>query len=52
MYFTDRLYFTDRRIEELEERRADGQVSVAWLTESRLRVGRPILRAIATRITR
>jgi len=25
------MYFTDRGIEELEERRGDEQVSVAWL---------------------
>jgi hypothetical protein len=30
------MYFTDRGIEELEERRGDEQVSVAWLA-SRLR---------------
>jgi hypothetical protein len=33
MYF---MYFTDRGISELEERRADEQVSVAWLA-ARLR---------------
>ena len=27
------MYFTDRGIEELEERRGDDQVSVAWLAE-------------------
>jgi hypothetical protein len=27
------MYFTDRGIEELEERRGDEQVSVAWLAE-------------------
>ena len=27
------LYFTDRGIEELEERRGEEQVSVAWLAE-------------------
>jgi hypothetical protein len=27
------VYFTDRGIEELEERRAEEQVSVAWLAE-------------------
>ena len=27
------LYFTDRGIEELEERRGGEQVSVAWLAE-------------------
>jgi hypothetical protein len=27
------LYFTDRGIEELEERRAEEQVSMAWLAE-------------------
>ena len=30
------MYFTDRGIEELEERRGDEQVSVAWLA-ARLR---------------
>ncbi len=30
------MYFTDRGIEELEERRGEDQVSVAWLA-SRLR---------------
>jgi Family of unknown function (DUF6104) len=27
------MYFTDRGIEELEERRGDEQVSLAWLAE-------------------
>ena len=27
------VYFTDRGIEELEERRAEEQVSMAWLAE-------------------
>ena len=27
------MYFTDRGIEELEERRGDEQVAVAWLAE-------------------
>ncbi len=27
------MYFTDRGIEELEERRGDEQVGVAWLAE-------------------
>lgn len=27
------LYFTDRGIEELEERRGEEQVSMTWLTE-------------------
>jgi hypothetical protein len=27
------MYFTDRGIEELEQRRGDEQVSVAWLAE-------------------
>jgi hypothetical protein len=27
------LYFTDRGIEELEERRGEEQVSMAWLAE-------------------
>jgi hypothetical protein len=27
------MYFTDRGIEELEERRGDDQVSMAWLAE-------------------
>jgi Family of unknown function (DUF6104) len=27
------MYFTDRGIEELEKRRGDDQVSVAWLAE-------------------
>ena len=27
------MYFTDRGIEELEERRGEDQVSVAWLAE-------------------
>jgi hypothetical protein len=27
------MYFTDRGIEELEDRRGDEQVSVAWLAE-------------------
>jgi hypothetical protein len=27
------MYFTDRGIEELQERRGDDQVSVAWLAE-------------------
>ena len=27
------MYFTDRGIEELEERRGEEQVSVAWLAE-------------------
>ena len=27
------MYFTDRGIEELEERRGDEQVSVAWLAD-------------------
>jgi hypothetical protein len=27
------VYFTDRGIEELEERRAEEQVSLAWLAE-------------------
>jgi hypothetical protein len=27
------VYFTDRGIEELEERRGDEQVSVTWLAE-------------------
>ena len=27
------MYFTDRGIEELEERRAEEQVSMAWLAE-------------------
>jgi hypothetical protein len=30
------MYFTDRGIEELEERRGDEQVSIAWLA-ARLR---------------
>ncbi|HEY8373871.1 MAG TPA: DUF6104 family protein [Pseudonocardiaceae bacterium] len=31
------MYFTDRGIEELEERRGDEQVSLAWLAD-RMRV--------------
>jgi Family of unknown function (DUF6104) len=27
------MYFTDRGIEELEERRGDDQVSLAWVAE-------------------
>lgn len=29
----DRMYFTDRGIEELEERRGDETVSLAWVAE-------------------
>lgn len=33
MQFDGRMYFTDRGIEELESRRGEEQVTLAWLAE-------------------
>jgi hypothetical protein len=33
LHYADGVYFTDRGIEELSERRADEQVSIEWLAD-------------------